>query len=132
VKKKLFAAISSAAGQADSPHAQVEEGFRAFFHWVSDDHDAFMLLFGSGVRQDDEFAEAQRRVEVLMAEAIAALIQADITPAHRELLAFGLVGVAETTSRRLVAEGRPFDPDLVAQQIADLAWAGLRNVRRVG
>ena len=128
---RLFEAISTAARLAGSPHAQVEQGFRAFFHWVAEDHDSFMLLFGNGMRRDEEFAEAQRRVEELMASAIAGLIQADIAPEHRQLLAFGLVGVAETTSRRLVAEGRPFDPDLVAQQIADLAWAGLRNVRRL-
>jgi AcrR family transcriptional regulator len=129
--QRLFDAISTAAGQAGSPRAQVEQGFRAFFHWVADDHDSFTLLFGSGVRRDEEFAEERHRVEELMASAIAALIQADIEPGHRELLAYGLVGVAEATSRRLVDDALPFDADVVAQRVADLAWAGLRNVHRV-
>ena len=42
----------------------------------------------------------------------------------------GLVGLAEGTSRRLVREGADFDPDVVAAQLAELAWAGLRGIGR--
>ena len=45
---------------------------------MADDHDAFLLLFGSGARRDEEFAEAVRRVEEAIAEAIEPLIAADI------------------------------------------------------
>jgi hypothetical protein len=34
-------------------------------------------------------------------------------------------------SRQLVALGNEFDANLLARQVADLAWAGLRGVRRV-
>ena len=90
-----------------------------------------MLLFGSGARRDEEFAEAVRRDETTIADAIAPLIQADIDPDHQRTLAYGLVGLAEATSRRLVAPGADFDPEHVAKQVADLAWAGLRGVRRI-
>jgi len=37
----------------------------------------------------------------------------------------------EATSRRLVQAGIAFDPEQVARQMSELAWAGLRGVRRV-
>ena len=126
----LLEAIAKATANAGSPRAQVERGFAAYFRWVADDHDAFKLLFGSGARRDEEFADAVRQVEEAIAEAIAPLIAADIDDDHRTLLAYGLVGLAEGTSRRLVAGATPFDPQRVAAQVADLAYAGLRSVRR--
>ena len=65
---------------------------------------AFRVLFGGGARRDEEFADAVRRVEDAIAEAIAALIEADIDDDHRRLLAHGIVGLAEGTSRHWVGQ----------------------------
>ena len=46
------------------------------------------------------------------------------------MLAHGLVGLAEGVSRHLVEKGVQFDPEVLGQQMADLAWAGLRAVHR--
>ena len=89
-----------------------------------------MLLYGSGSRRDEEFSRAVRRVTAGMAQAIAPLIAADIDEEHRLTLAHALVGLAEGASRRLVERGDDFDPDVLARQISDLAWAGLRGVHR--
>jgi hypothetical protein len=70
-------------------------------------------------------------VEEAIAEAIEPLIAADIDAAHRRTLAHALVGLAEGASRQLVALGNEFDASLLARQVADLAWAGLRGVHRV-
>ena len=71
-----------------------------------------------------------RRVTDGAAEAIAPLIAVDIDAEHRLTLAHALVGLAEGASRRLVERGDRFDPDQIARQVSDLAWAGLRGVRR--
>jgi len=131
VGRQLLDAIAKATGGALDGKAQTEAGFAAYFQWVADDHAAFLLLFGSGARRDEEFAEAVRRVEEAIAEAIEPLIAADIDSAHRRTLAHALVGLAEGASRQLVALGNEFDADLLARQVADLAWAGLRGVHRV-
>jgi AcrR family transcriptional regulator len=131
VGQRLRQTIEKAGTESGGPRAQVEAGFRAYFRWVKDDRDSFLLLFGSGARRDEEFAEAVRGFEVAIADTIAPLIQADIDPDHQRLLAHALVGLAEGTSRRLLALGAEFDPEQVAAQVADLAWAGLRGVRRV-
>jgi AcrR family transcriptional regulator len=130
VGQRLRLAIEKATADAGGPRVQVERGFLAYFRWVKEDRDAFLLLFGSGARRDDEFAEAVRTFEIAVADAIAPLIQADIDPEHQRLLAHGLVGLAEGTSRRLLALNTDFEPETVARQVADLAWAGLRGVHR--
>jgi AcrR family transcriptional regulator len=128
---RLLGAIAKAASNADTPRDQVLRGMQAYFRWVSDDHASFTLLFGSGARRDEEFADAVRKVEQTIADTIAPLIRADIDPEHQLTLAFGIVGLAEGASRHLVHAGGAFDPDAVAAQVADLAWAGLRGVKRL-
>jgi AcrR family transcriptional regulator len=130
VGNQLLSRIARATADAD-PRAKVEQGFAAYFRWVADDHDSFTILFGSGARRDDEFDEAVRRVESAIADTIAPMISADIEPEHQRRLAYALVGIAEGVSRRVVRRGEAFDPEEAARQVADLAWGGLRNVRRV-
>jgi hypothetical protein len=131
VGDRLMAAIGKATAEAGSAHMQVERGFQAYFHFVAEERTSFVLLFGSGARRDEEFATAVRSVEHTIAEAIATLIAADIDPEHRRNLAYGLVGLAEGTSRHWVDQHLELDPDLLAAQVADLAWAGLRGIRRI-
>ncbi|MDQ3470289.1 MAG: TetR/AcrR family transcriptional regulator [Actinomycetota bacterium] len=130
VGARLLAAIAAATSGTADGREQTELGFRAYFRWVAEDHDAFMLLYGGGSRRDEEFARAVRRVTAGAATAIAPLIAADIDDEHRLTLAHALVGLAEGASRRLVERGESFDPDVLAGQISDLAWAGLRGIGR--
>ncbi len=126
---QLLDAITKATAAATGPRQQVEAGFSAYFTFVNDQASAFRLLFGSGNRRDRSFSAAVRRVEEAIADAIAALIEADIDEDHRRLLANGIVGLAEGTGRHWVSSGLDLDPDEVARRIADLAWAGLRGIR---
>jgi AcrR family transcriptional regulator len=126
---RLLRAIAVATAGTTDGRARTEQGFAGYFRWVAEDHDSFLLLFGSGARRDEEFAEAVRRVEGQIADAIAPLITAGIDPDHRRTIAYALVGLAEGASRELVRRGVDFDPDLLARQVSDLAWAGLRGLR---
>jgi AcrR family transcriptional regulator len=85
---QLQSSILEATGAAEGPRQQVEAGFAAYFRHVSTHRSAFTLLFGSGARLDGEFTEAVQRVEVAIAAAVAALIDADIGDLHRRILAF--------------------------------------------
>jgi AcrR family transcriptional regulator len=130
VGARMLSAITAATAEATDPRAQTERGFRAYFRWVAEDHDAFMLLYGGASRRDQEFSRAVRRVTNGMVQAIAPLIAADIDDEHRLTLAHAIVGLAEGASRRLVERGEDFDPDETARQVSDLAWAGLRGIHR--
>lgn len=131
VGARIAERIAAATAEAGSPHQQVEAGFVAYFRFVAEHRSAYQLLFGGGSRRDAEFADAVRRVEEHLATSVAALIDADIDADHRRTLAFGLVGMAEGTSRLWVAEDLDFDPVVLARQVADLAWAGLRGIHRI-
>jgi AcrR family transcriptional regulator len=130
VGARMLSAIREGTADATDGRSRTELGFRSYFRWVSSDHDAFMLLYGGASRRDQEFSRAVRRVTNGMVQAIAPLIAADIDDEHRLTLAHALVGLAEGASRRLVERGEDFDPDVIARQVSDLAWAGLRAVHR--
>jgi AcrR family transcriptional regulator len=131
VGSQMIKAITDATAAAPDGKSKTERGFAAYFRWVHDDQAAFLLLFGSGARRDEEFNVAVQKITAAAAESIAPLIAIDIDPEHQRLTAHALVGIAEGVSRMLIGDGDSFDPDLVARQVADLAWAGLRAVRRI-
>ena len=126
VGNRLLESIAKVTAEATDGKAQTELGFRAYFRWVSDDPDAFKLLFGPGTSSDSEFARSIARITSEAASAIAPLIAVDIDEGHRRTLAHALVGLAEGASRRLVELGDEFDPDEIAANVSALAWAGLR------
>jgi AcrR family transcriptional regulator len=129
VGNRLLDAIAKATAEATDGKTTTELGFRAYFRWVAEDHAAFRLVFGNGAANDDEFAEAIGKITAQAADAIAPLIAVDIPESRRKTLAHALVGLAEGASRRLVELGDAFDPDEIAQDVSDLAWAGLRAVQ---
>ena len=131
VGSRLQEAIGKATSEARSPREQVERGFAAYFGFVAEHQAAFQVLFGGGTRRDEEFAGYARRVEETIADAIAALIEVEGLPeSERRLLAHGIVGLAEGTSRHWLRDRTPADPDELATRVAELAWAGLRGIAR--
>jgi AcrR family transcriptional regulator len=130
VGQQLLTAITKATAEAPGPREQVELGLTAYFQFVADHHDSFVLLFGDGTRRDEEFASAVNGVEDRIADFVAALIDAGLDDDHRQLLAHSIVGMAESASRRWVASGATESAGTAANRVANLAWAGLRAVHR--
>jgi AcrR family transcriptional regulator len=129
VGARLREAIAKAASEASGPHDQVERGFAAYFGYVAEHQAAFQVLFGGGTRRDEEFATYVRHVEENIADFIAALIDVEgLSSGERRLLAHGIVGLAEGTSRHWIHEGLPGRPEDLAARVAELAWAGLRGI----
>ena len=103
-------------------------GFAAYFAFFAEHPSAFRVLFGDSARHDDDFADEVAQVEQTLATVIASLIRPDILDLdHRLVLAHSIVGMAEGTNRYWVSRGLDLDPTTMASQVADLAWAGLRN-----
>ncbi len=134
----LLEAVATSASAAPGPQDRVRAGFVAYFRFVVERSSAFRVLFGTGARVTDEFSETVRGVEASVAEAISSFIQADVDADHRQLLGYAIVGLAEVTARQWVARNklpdgnlRPLDPaegQRLANQLADLVWAGLRGL----
>ena len=149
-KRELFAEVLADQGgqleeailkatAAETPRGQVQAGFRAYFRFVAERTDAFRVLFGAGTRHDVEFAQTVRHLEASMADIIATMIDIEgLDQDRRRLLAHGVVGIAEVTSRHWLANAEhdvngdvviDVDADALAAQVADLAWAGLRGIQ---
>jgi AcrR family transcriptional regulator len=131
VGSQLGMLVAEATASVPGARDKVERGFAAYFRWIDTNRAAFSLLFGGSVRLDPEFADALHTVESFLADAIARLIEADLDVEHRRTLAFGIVGLAESTGRHWIADNLDLDPDLLGRQVADLAYAGLRGVHRI-
>lgn len=128
---QLEEVIGKATSTATSPRNQVRAGFVAYFRFVTEERDALELLFGADSRQEPEFVQIQRSLRASIAEATAALIDVEgLDRDDRRFLAQGIVGIAEATSRHWLVEGGGGDPEVVAEAAADLAWGGLRGIRR--
>lgn len=93
-----------AAAAAETPRQQVLAGFRAYFQFVAERPNAFRLLFGSGARRLDEFAEAVSAVEDRLADTIAGFISAGLDAEHRSVLGYAIVGLAEVSGRKWVSQ----------------------------
>lgn len=139
VGRDLLADVEARAAAEENPYQRVLAGFRAYFDFVSRRPAAFQLVFGSGARLSDEFAESVRHLEEGIAATIARFIDADIDSGHRELLGYAIVGLGEVAGRRWVAgQGGatgelpqhldPGEADRMAVRLADLVWAGLRGL----
>ena len=129
VGRRMLHAITQATAGVHDGKQQTELGYRAYFRFVDADRDAFLLLFGTQANRDAESTAVIRRIADEAADAIAPLITASgIGPDEQRTLAHGLIGLAEGACRRVVELGRSFDPDALAQQVANLAWAGLRAI----
>jgi AcrR family transcriptional regulator len=136
VGQELLLQVRDRAAAETEPYQRVLGGFQAYFQFVCERTSAFQLLFGSGARQSDEFADVVRNLEEQVAATIASFIHADIDSGHQELLGYAIVGLGEVTARLWVSrheEARypSLDPDegqVLAVRLADLVWAGLRGL----
>ncbi len=137
----MLETIASRAQTADTARGRVLAGFEAYFQFVGERTSSFHLLFNSAARQSDDFSEGIRRLEDSVAEVIGTFIEARIDKDHRELLGYGIVGLAEVTARQWVhrteeaaqSEGvqpalDPAEGMVLAQRLSDLVWAGLRSL----
>jgi AcrR family transcriptional regulator len=129
----LAEAIVAAVAEADGPHQQVEAGFRAYFSWATSQGAAFKVLFADRNRVDRDLASAVERVESMVADRVASLIVVEgLSDDERHVLAFGVVGLAESTSRHWLGLGLGpgLDADAFAHTVSQLAWSGLRGINR--
>ena len=128
--RQLRGELAIATSAAHTGRERVQEGFAAYFRFVTGNEAAFLVLFGASARNDPEFTEVVERVLDETADAISQLIEIEGTAEHRRVLAHALIGVAEATSRDALTEGgAALNPELLARWVSELVWFGLRGVR---
>lgn len=130
VGHRLQEAITKAVASASTPREMVQEGFAAYFNFVDQHRDAFQIFYASGSARDEEFATLVHGVENALAEQVASLIEIEgLSGEQRRLLGHGIVGMIEGASTHWLSSEAHADPAELTQQLADLAWRGLRGVQ---
>lgn len=126
--RRMEDAIDKATAGAVGPRQQVEAGFHGFMSFFETNPALFRVLFSDANRSDPEFAAEVQRVELIVAERIATLIEIDtLTGDERRLLAVGIVGLAEAACRFWMTGESGLSPERTATLLAELSWAGLRG-----
>lgn len=128
VGKRMAAAITNRTASAESPRRQVEAGIGAYFDFIAENREAFLLLFEGADRSDSDVAEAVDRIEDSMAELVAPLIAAGIEADQQRALAYGIVGAAEAAGRAWATAKLSVEPARLAAEISELVWSGLRGI----
>jgi AcrR family transcriptional regulator len=130
VGDRMARAITDRTSRADSPRRQVEVGIGTYFDFIADNRAAFLLLFEGADRSDEDVADAMSRIEDSMAELVAPLIAAGIDADQQRALAYGIVGAAEAAGRAWATGKLETELNVLAVEIAELAWSGLRGISR--
>jgi len=127
---RLEATIVEGASAATTPRNRSEAGIRAYARFVEEDADGFQLLFSGTNRQDEEWAAITTAVERSLAQAVASLIDVPaIDATRRQILAHGIIGLAESMMRYAKADGRlAYSQDELVRDISSLTWSGLRGL----
>jgi AcrR family transcriptional regulator len=129
VGRDLQETITKAVTAAEGPREMVELGFAAYFSFVNQHRNAFQLFYGGSMARDEEFAAVVNQTESAVAGLVAGLIEIEgLSSAQRTVLGHGIVGMIEGASIHWLESGSDADPQVLAQQLADLAWRGLRGV----
>jgi AcrR family transcriptional regulator len=129
VGRRLNDEVTMATRAARGGREQARAGLAAYFGFVAGEQAAFSLLFGTTAAQDEEFARANRIVQNAMASTIARLLDPALDEGRRLLLAHGIVGLAEGACRHWLATETDLDPDELADQVAELLYGGLKELR---
>jgi AcrR family transcriptional regulator len=147
VSSNLIDSIKTATHNCVSPKHQVEQGFKAYFNFVAMHASAFKLLFSRNAINDKELNNSVKNVEQTIANILAPLIDLQISDSHRYILASAIIGMAEGALRHWVnssdfkiirAMSREQQEKFLfnkstklAENISELAWAGLRGIKPV-
>jgi AcrR family transcriptional regulator len=130
---RLLDEIKRSIETARSNRERIERATGAYFSFIDENEGSFRLLFRETMGSEDEFRGAIERFRDELAQAIAAVIAAEteLPPGEAELLARGVMGIAESAAQWWL-DHRSVARDRVVKDLSDLAWRGLAGVPRRG
>ncbi|MBX6390652.1 MAG: TetR/AcrR family transcriptional regulator, partial [Frankia sp.] len=130
--EKLVNSVREALESTTDNHQRVIRSIRAYFDFVNDPSGAHQLVLESDLRSEPAVRQRIEDVFAQCVRAIAATIVADtgLPQDEADLLAVGLVGLAETCSRWWLLRGGTIPPERAIEAMAELAWHGIGGYPR--
>lgn len=130
--EKLVTAVRGALASTTDNHLRVERSIRAYFDFITDPNGAHRLVLESDLRSEPAVRQRVENAFAKCVRAIAATIVVDtgLTQDEADLLAVGLVGLAETGSRWWLVRGGTVPKERAIESMVELAWRGLAGYPR--
>jgi AcrR family transcriptional regulator len=130
----LVNTVQSALASTEDNKHRVAATFKAFFQYVTNEGEAYRLLFESDLRNVPAVRARLEETLSKCADAVSQVIQADtdIPSEDAHLLGMGLVGMAETSARHWLGHRGEIPQAAAEDMMARLAWRGIgawENVR---
>jgi AcrR family transcriptional regulator len=130
----MVGAVREALASTSDNKARVAATIAAYFRFVDEDGGAFRLVFESDLTNQQAVRDRVEGVTQLCADAISGVIREDagLPEAEAELLAVGLVGMAQVAARYWLSTDGSIPRDAAARLLASLSWRGLGAFPRAG
>lgn len=129
-KEELIEAVSQALSSTENNHERVKATVKAYFSFVNDDSKSYRLIFESDLYNEKAVRQRLQEADEACAIELMQVITQDTAISQEEanLLAYGLIGMAQTAARRWLRTGRSVDNDQAVTLISRLAWQGISSV----
>jgi AcrR family transcriptional regulator len=130
----MVGAVREALASTSDNKARVAATIAAYVRFVDEDGGAFRLVFESDLTNQQAVRDRVEGVTQLCADAISEVIREDagLPEAEAELLAVGLVGMAQVAARYWLSTDGSIPRDAAARLLASLSWRGLGAFPRAG
>jgi AcrR family transcriptional regulator len=126
------AQVRAALGSTHDNKRRVAATVDAYFDYVGSDNASFRLLFENDLTAADEVRDRLDALTRRCARAIAPIIAEDtgLSAEESQLLAAGMVGMAQVAARFWLASDGSLPRQGAAVLIASLGWRGIRGFPR--
>jgi AcrR family transcriptional regulator len=130
--EQFLESVGRALRSTDDNRSRVTATIDAYLRFISQDDAAYRLVFESDLVNAPDVRDRVQRVNALSAEMVCEVIATDTGLSHAEalLLAYGLLGMAQTAALRWLREPEDMDPAAAAQLLSALAWRGISGFPR--
>lgn len=125
----LIAALRAALSATQDNKQRVRGAVSAYFAFVDEPDGAFRLVFESDLTNEIAVRERVEAADDVCASMLGQVIAEDtaLPVPQAELLASGMLGMAEIAARRWLRDGDRIARDAAVELIASLAWRGIRG-----
>lgn len=132
--EQMMYAVTAALASTEDNKQRVLATMEAYFEFVSREGAPYRLVFESDLINDPQVAGRVKEAEKHTAETLARLIWQDtgLSDERALLVAQGVTGMAQTSARFWLAQGRSIPLGEAARLVAALAWRGIGAFPRRG
>lgn len=130
--EQFLESVGRALKSTENNRDRVTATINAYLKFLNHDDEAYRLVFQSDLVNAPDVRARVQRVNALSAELVSDVIAADTGLSRDEalLLAYGLMGMAQTAGLRWLTDPEGMDQQAAAQLLSGLAWGGISSFPR--